>query len=461
MLLDRFVELIERSFQRVYRRPASRQRAAEHALAFLLTLGRRTISRVICSLGRKDRSDWSAEYKLYSRSPWKTEDAFDVVIEERLARACAGPIAVAMDDTRLPRTGKHVFGARWTYDPLSPPFHINLMWGLRMLHVAMLFPHYQESPGVPCRGVPVRFQLVPHVKKPGKQARDEERAQYRAAIKTENLSISAVAMATELRARLDQHGAHERPLIIAGDGSFCNRTVFRFAHRGVIWLSRARKNSRLCFPAPPDSRRIYDRPSFTPESIRNDDTIAWRPATVFYGGQYREIRFKERNGVYWQHGSGRRRLRVLVLAPQPYYHGPGGKTLYRSAAYLLCTDLELPAELLLQSYLDRWQIEVNHREMKDIFGVGDAQVRNPQSVKRHPAFAVAAYSALLIAGMQAFGPRWNADLFELPRWRRGRTPNRPSAYDLLARLRRELHESTHLAEDLEEIRDNLPRYAYG
>jgi hypothetical protein len=460
MLLERFLTLVERSFQKVYRRPESRKRAGEHALGLLLTLGRRTISRVICTLGRKDRNDWSAEYKLYSRSPWNPEDAFDVVIEERLARGPEGPIAVAIDDTRLPRTGRNVFGARWTYNPLSPPFHVNLMWGLRMLHASLLFPHYRDDRGVPCRGVPLRFELVPSVKKPGKMASEEDRARYRTAIKKENLSIHAVKMAEELRARLDKYGAQARPLIIAGDGSFCNRTVFRSDLRGVIWLSRARKNSRLCFPAPVDSHRIYDRQSFTPESIRQDERIAWQQASVFYGGQHRVIRYKERKGVYWQHGSGRRPLRVLVLAPQPYYHCPGGKTLYRSAAYLFCTDPELPADLLLQCYLDRWQIEVNHREMKDIFGVGDAQVRNRQSVKRHPAFAVAAYSTLLIAAMQAFGPRWNEEVFDLPRWRK-RTPNRPSAYDLLARLRRELHESTQLTDDLAEIRYNLPLYAYG
>jgi hypothetical protein len=460
MLLDRFRALVARSFEHVYCRPESRKRAAEHALGLLLTLGRRTISRVICTLGRKDRRDWSAEYKLYSRSPWNPRDAFDVVIEERLARGPDGPIAVAFDDTRLARTGKHVFGARWTYDPLSPPFHINLMWGLRMLHASLLFPHYRESHGVPCRGVPVRFELVPSVKKPGKKASEEERVHYRAAIKKENLSIHAVKMAQELRGRLDQHGAKEWALIVAGDGSFCNRTVFRSEQRAVIWLSRARKNARLCFPAPPDSRRIYSRQTFTPESLRQDANVPWQQAAVFYGGQYREIRYKEVKGVYWQHGSGRRPLRVIVVAPQPYYHCPGGKTLYRAAAYLFCTDLELSAELLLQSYLDRWQIEVNHREMKDIFGVGDAQVRNQNSVQRHPAFAVAAYSTLLIAAMQAYGPRWNAELFELPRWRK-RPPNRPSALDLLARLRRELAESAQPETDLAKMRDNLPRYAYG
>jgi hypothetical protein len=39
-------------------------------------------------------------------------------------------------------------------------------------------------------------------------------------------------------------------------------------------------------------------------------------------------------------------------------------------------------EQLIAAYLERWQIEVNHREEKSTLGLGDAQVRNPS---RYPA----------------------------------------------------------------------------
>jgi hypothetical protein len=72
-----------------------------------------------------------------------------------------------------------------------------------------------------------------------------------------------------------------------------------------------------------------------------------------------------------------------------------GRTLYRQAAYLLTTDLNTPTSILIQAYFDRWQIEVNHREEKTTFGVGQAQVRNPLSVPRQPAFSVALYAKSL------------------------------------------------------------------
>ena len=50
-------------------------------------------------------------------------------------------------------------------------------------------------------------------------------------------------------------------------------------------------------------------------------------------------------------------------------------------------------------------VDDNHREEKDTVGVGQAQLWNPVSVPKQPAFAVAAYNALLLAGLEAFEPR--------------------------------------------------------
>jgi hypothetical protein len=106
---------------------------------------------------------------------------------------------------------------------------------------------------------------------------------------------------------------------------------------------------------------------------------------------------------------------------------------------------------LLQPYFDRWQIEVNHREEKDTLGVGQAQVRSAQSVPRQPAFAVAAYSALLLAGLLAFGPARTDAYAALPKWRR--KAHRPSCLDLITRLRQEMIESQALLKPLGLVLD--------
>jgi hypothetical protein len=109
-------------------------------------------------------------------------------------------------------------------------------------------------------------------------------------------------------------------------------------------------------------------------------------------------------------------------------------------AFLLTTDLHRSAAILLQAYFDRWQIEVNHRDIKDTLGIGQAQLRNPRSVPRQPAMLVAAYSALLLAGIEVFGDTRSKAFPALPKWRRN--ARRPSCLDLITLLRQEIASAT-------------------
>lgn len=59
---------------------------------------------------------------------------------------------------------------------------------------------------------------------------------------------------------------------------------------------------------------------------------------------------------------------------------------------MICTGPELPLEDLLQGYIWRLDIEVNHPDEKSILGMGQAQVRAEHSVENIPAIAVAAYA---------------------------------------------------------------------
>ena len=95
-------------------------------------------------------------------------------------------------------------------------------------------------------------------------------------------------------------------------------------------------------------------------------------------------------------------------------------------------------------YFDRWQIEVNHREEKDTLGVGQAQLGNVTSMPKQPVLAVAAYSALLLAPIRAFGAGRGQVYAKLPKWRR--RARRPSCLDLIALLRIEMAEQPQLLE---------------
>jgi hypothetical protein len=456
MLIDCMGSLLERSCGGTFAQGRSQRRASELSLGTLSSYGRRTFSRAICAVGRQDQ-DWSADYKLFSRSLWDANRLFDPVMEEYLRRYPTGPISVALDDTKLRKSGRKIPSAFWQRDPLSPPFHVNLLYGLRFLGASLIFPHYREG-DVPPRAIPVRFVECPAVKKPGKRAEEAQRQAYREAVKVHNLSRDSLEVIAALRNDLNQMGAAQRTMLAVVDGSLCNRTVFRADLRGVELMARCRKDARLCFPATKGSRRRYAAERFTPQEVRQDQDIAWKRAKVYFGGAWRKIRYKEVRGVLWRRGAGVRPLRLFVIAPQPYKLSPHARTHYRQPAYLLTTDDLNPAALLIQAYFDRWQIEVNHRDIKDILGVGQAQVWSPRSVSRQPAFAVASYSLLLLAGLLEFGPGRTDNFIALPKWRKN--AKRPSALDLITLLRKEINETSVSHHLRRKISQNSISYAY-
>lgn len=430
-LLESFLRLIDQ-WQFVFPRKRSWRLAAHHALGAMLCLGRRCLTRIIWINGEENKFP-TKHYYLYSRCHWNPQQLFTPIWKEALSFCSSSLVAVAIDDTRLRKTGRMITQAFYQRDPLSPPFHANLMLGLRFLQASLLLPLYRQANLGP-RGIPVLFQEASVLKRPSRRAPLEAWKQYQKNKKIFNLSQYFVQAAIHLRQQLDQAGGLKKLLLLVTDGSFCNRTVFSSIPQRVHVVARTRKDAVLCFQAPSGSRRFYDSCKFTPEQVRKGDRFPWQSTKLFYGGKRRSLRYKSLS-VLWQGGARRRPLRLLVLAPTPYRKRKSARLYYRDPAYLLTSDLTTSASRIIQCYLDRWQIEVNHREEKDTLGVGQAQLWNETAVPKQPPLVVATYSALLLASLQAFGPNRDSHYLPLPKWRRH--AKRPSCLDLITLLRQE------------------------
>jgi hypothetical protein len=442
---------ITQAWRDVFPQQRTFRRAVRQGLGSLVCLGRRCLTRIIWTNGGQDQN-WSAEYFLHSRCQWEPQELFRPILRQALEYCPQRLIGVALDDTRLRKTGRSIAQAFYQRDPLSPPFHVNLVLGLRFLQASLLVPLHRNAP-VGARALPIRFQEVSRVKRPGKRATKEMQQQYREAAKQQNLSRSFVEMGRQLRRELDDAGGRNKVLVLAGDGSFCNRTCFAEIPERSVLLVRARKDAKLCFRAAVGERRFYAVDKFSPEQVRQDESRDWQTTKIFYGGKRRKIRYKQVVEVYWQRGAKQRPLRLIVIAPTPYRKSQSRKLYYRDPAYLLTTDLCSSAKQLLQIYFDRWQIEVNHREEKDTLGVGQAQLWNVTAVPKQPVLAVAAYSALLLASLKAFGAERGAAYAELPKWRR--SARRPSCLDLITLLRKEMVQQPALLDPLHlEIEDS-------
>src|SRR5947209_1622329 len=91
-------------------------RAIRQALLLTCVVGRRTIAR--SWLLQEDQRDWSSEYKLYSRSQWKEQDLFDPIIKEAIKQSDGKYLSLAIDDTRIGKTGKKIKNAHYGRDAL-------------------------------------------------------------------------------------------------------------------------------------------------------------------------------------------------------------------------------------------------------------------------------------------------------------------------------------------------------
>jgi hypothetical protein len=210
-LLSEFLTITQ-DWRSVFPQQRTFERAVRQALGSLLCLGRRCLSRIIWTNGGQNRS-WSAEYFLYSRCQWEPQQLFRPILQRALRHCPQRLVGVAIDDTRLRKTGRSIPQAFYQRDPLSPPFHVNLMLGLRYLQASLLVPLHRTT-GVGTRALPIRFEEVSRVKRPGKRATAEMQEQYRKAVKQHNLSRSFVAMGKRLRQELDAAGGRDKILVL-------------------------------------------------------------------------------------------------------------------------------------------------------------------------------------------------------------------------------------------------------
>lgn len=411
-------------------------------LGLLIASGRRTLTASITARGR-EFEPWAADYLAFSRAPWEVASLFDAVVDaavETVDRVCPGGryLLVAVDDTGLPKTGKSIADARWMRDPLSPPFHLNLRWGLRYVHLAMILPLHTQK--MDPRAISIDFAPAPSIKKPGRKATDQQRADYKEAQKQKNLSKIMVERVTHLREHADASGHRQRLILAMGDGSYTNRNVLGSLPDRVEYLGRTRGDLALFKPADPGGRKVYGERLPTPNAVRQDPNHPWTHTELFYAGEMRKVRFKSASPVLWRTGGQRRPLRILVIAPTPYRAASHARRrwYYRDPAYLLTTDLTTPAEELIQAYLARWQIEVEHRDQKSGLGVGHAQVWNGHSVARLHSAHVAMWSMVKLAALRTFGMRRTDAYPERPGWYPQEQGDRASQRDIIDVLRADL-----------------------
>lgn len=423
------------------RDPRARSHMADLTLGLLCAERPKTITSVLEWLGRRDL-DWSAFYRLLSRDRWSVAELFAPILHRccELAGPPGAPFVSAQDDTLVRKTGRKIPGTVIGRDPMSLPFHVNLIPGQRFLQTAAMLATDGDVPLF--RSVPIGFDHAPPLKPP-KRATEEQKRAVREARRKHNISTVAIAELQRLRLELDRcPGGGERLLINSVDGGFANRAYLRALPPRTAVVARIRKDAHFrAFLPPPQRRgtRRYGPDLPTPEQMLADPAIAFQTMEVAAGGRLHTLQFKVVEQVCWPNVTGDTPIRVILIKPLGYRLRKHGRLLYRQPAFLVAVGAEADLHDLVQAYFARWQIEVSFRDEKSLLGLGEAQLWNRESVHRGPALLVACYSCLLLASIVEFGDRRTDALQPLARWRSDQ-PRRPSTRELINTLRAQVKE---------------------
>jgi hypothetical protein len=117
-LLETFDSLLQQ-WRGVFSQERTFERARRLTFGLLSCLRMHLTSTAICASGRQFQ-DWSADYRVCSRSPWEPRQLFDVVLDHlpELLPSAQAPVLVAIDDTILKKTSRRIPGVKVLRDPM-------------------------------------------------------------------------------------------------------------------------------------------------------------------------------------------------------------------------------------------------------------------------------------------------------------------------------------------------------
>ena len=325
--------------------------------AWIVCLGRHTISRVWETTGRSQNEDHSRAFRLFSQAVWNFDEIARVLLMILLSRFVSGSrLWLVVDDTLCHKRGAKVaFGGIYLDPVLSSKKHKTFRFGTNWVTLGLIlwFPFRPDRPF--CLNLLWR---VCEKKTP----------------KTASTHKTKPELAKEL---IQQIAAWcpEKQLFVVGDVAYIGQALLKDRPKNVDVIGPIRQDASLSMPLGEvsDRKRKKGDPLPKPQAMFEDNR--W-PFEVYTHGNdtfEKEIHVKQVKDVCWYHAAGGESLQLVLV------RDPAG--VWRDEV-LLCTDPTLPANEVIDGYLQRWSVEVAYADCKQFLGFHDPQVWCESSVER-------------------------------------------------------------------------------
>ena len=329
--------------------------------AWIVCLGRRTVSRVWETTGHSQHVDHSAAFRLFSQAVWNWDEVCRILILQIYAALLpAAEVWLVVDDTLCHKRGGRVaFGGMFLDAVLSTKKKKVFRYGNNWvtLGIVVKLPFRED-----------RYYCLNVLWRVFEKQGNKPRAQHRSK--------------SQLAAEMIEKIAGWLPgstLRVVADVAYIGQHLLKNRPSNVELIGPIRGDAALTEPCPSDSgKRKKGERLPTPQDILGGDDSRWPEETICFShlkGE-KELTIKVVRNVCWYHAAGPASV-MLVLIRDP-------KGEWRDE-YLLSTDTSLSAQDVLAGYCRRWSVEVAYADSKGMLGLHEPEVWCASSVQRaHP-----------------------------------------------------------------------------
>jgi hypothetical protein len=326
--------------------------------AWIVCLGRRTISRVWETTGQSESRNHAAAFRLFSAAAWNWDEVCRIMVLAIVARLVPGMrIWVVVDDTLCHKRGAKVaFGGIFLDAVLSTRRHKVFRFGNNwvMLGIVVQLPFRKD-----------RYFCLPSLwriyEKQGKKKRSAHRSK------------------SQLAAELITQFARwfpARKIQVVGDCAYVGQHLLRDRAANVEVIGPLRWDAALSQPLPAGTggKRKKGQRLPTPAQMLADDRHwpAQELLVAFPKGK-RRLRVKLIKDVCWYQAAGSQPVQLILVRD--------AQGEWRDEA-LLSTDQTLTPRQVITGYCRRWSVEVAFCDGKQALGFHDPQVWCAKSVAR-------------------------------------------------------------------------------
>ncbi len=352
----------------------------------ILSPAERTVTAALRVMGLSGEKHFENYHRVLNRAIWSSLQASHILLGLLISTfALSGPIILGLDDTIERRRGARIKAKGIYRDPVrSSHGHFVKASGLRWLCLMLLAP-------VPWAkrvwALPFLTVLAP-----------SERYYKGKGRKHKKLTEWARQLVLQARRWLPK-----RRLVVVADSGFAVIELLwqlRQLKNPICMITRLRLDAALYEPAPttPAKRgrpRKKGQRLPTLEKVAEDKHTRWKQLIVqeWYGEKKRNIEITSNTAVWFHTGQPPLPIRwVIVRDP---------KHTFKTQA-LLCTDVNISAEQIIQWFVRRWQVEVTFREVRTHLGVETQRQWADLSILRSTPALLSLFSVVtLLANLHA------------------------------------------------------------